>query len=167
MPSCFLFQTFVFSVLVKKIKLCRYCRRVICILLWKICLYSLWRIDPAVSNQPASYDESTFPWGWFVTSRNIFKHFYLHGYQSFAQTVYLTNWPRSCWICTYKIRCCAINIKGVMMVIPKPCRTTPLSPMRLLVEIVITKITQRKQALLFKLLSTNYRSNDVIMRVVS
>ena len=64
-----------------------------------------------------SYDESALPWEWFVTLRNIFKRFYLHGYQSFMQTVYLTSWPRSCSICTYKILCCAINIKGVMIVL--------------------------------------------------
>ena len=83
-----------------------------CFLLWTICLYSIWRIDPTVSNQPTSYDESTLPWEWFVTWRTIFQRFYLHGYQSFMQTVYLTSWPRRCWIWTYnKIICCVINIK--------------------------------------------------------
>ena len=104
----------------KKNKLCRYCHRVFTYYFEKF-VYIVY--DPAVSNQPASYDESTLRWGWFVTSRNIFKRFDLDGYLSFMQTVYLTSWPRSCWICF-----CAINIKGVVMVLPKPCRTNPALP---------------------------------------
>ena len=111
-----------------KKKLCRCYHRVFYTLPWKVCLYSLWRIDPAVSNQPTSYDELTLPWGWFVTSRNIFKPFYVHSCQSSMQTVYSISWPRGYWISTYKILCCAINIEGVMMVLPKPCRTNPALP---------------------------------------
>ena len=111
----------------KKIKLCRYCHIVFDILLknlfkksmtyWPMC-----RINPhPMTNQPSRGDDSS-RWETF------FKRFYLHGYRSFMQTVYLTSWPRSCWICTYKILCCAINIKGVMMALPKPCRTNPALP---------------------------------------
>ena len=94
---------------------------------WKVCLYSLWRIDPAVSNQPTSYDELTLPWGWFVTSRNIFKPFYVHSCQSSMQTVYSISWPRGYWISTYKILCCAINIKGLWWFCQNHVEPTPPS----------------------------------------
>ena len=85
-------------------------------------LTPLCRINPhPMTNQPSRGDDSSL-------RETFFKRSYLHGNQSFMQTVYIISWPRSCWICTYKILSCAINIKGVMMVVPKPCRTNPALP---------------------------------------